>query len=389
MAITIRRPTLAVTDVSAPISQRSFIHALVFGPSGMGKTPYAAQWPKPLFLMADRNGENSLLRTNTPFVEIRNIEDFDEALEFLRREENNPDREYETIVLDTVSVFQSHVITDMCERLGIKTLRKQDWGEVGNEVRTRLARLKNLKYNIVISCHVKESGVKEGAYMSNLQGSLKDDIGAEFPFIIGLDRERIMLGAGEAAKPQDVLFAYFRPTALYPMSRTIDEALPLRLPVTFTPQDYQNIVDHLAAKAAEIQAANVSTIAPKQPSAAPAPQAAPASSQTPASDISGPASLQAPDSVERLAKRGAKAKATEEQAAAEPTLEESVDSHQEAVAVAAEAVGGTEISLEERVRSAKSRAEAIVLYNENQSVWTDELTNILKERTANEPGFAG
>jgi len=392
MPVTLKSPRLGAIGEGGDIATRNYIHAVVFGPSGMGKTPYAAQFPKPVFLMADRNGEQSLVMTNTPYMEVRSVEDFDEAIEMLEADQFNPDRRFETVVLDTVSVFQDHVAMNLVRRLNLKNMDGfKNWGELETEVKSRLARLQNMKYNIVVLCHVQDVfGAEDRELEPLLKGSVRQSLTREFPFVIGLWRKREMVGEGEDATPTDVLRAYFQPTALYPMARTPSRSLPESLPVTFSPDDFDQIRKYLDARAAELN--QVAQIAPMKPvrkpeapkpagTAGEAPVAAPALSSTPASDESGPVPLNLPASAERLAKKGKKEKEAVEVAEAEPTLEE-------AVAAVKEVLGGEEISLFDRVKATKSRSEALALYAENTDAFTDEMNAYIRDRIKNDPEFA-
>lgn len=401
MGITFKMPSLASPDEGASIRDRKWIQAVVFGPSGMGKTPFAAQFPRALFLMADRNGENSLLRTQTPYVPIRSVEDFDAALDEIRKEQFNENRQFDTIVLDTISVFQDHIVVNMLERLGLKNMEGfKNWGELEAELKTRLSRLQSLQYNIVVLCHVNDVfGAEDHEVEPLLKGGMKKSLTREFPYVIGLHRRKEMVleeGAVQA-EPRDVLYAITRPTTLYPMARTPDQAVPT-FKVSFSPKDYEFILDCTVEKVASLAAEAVirpeltqpATNVPPRPAAPPqaapaaapsAPKPAPATSTTPAGENSGPVSVAGNAQVDRLAARGAKAKANDAAAEAEQTLDEAVD-------VAKDVLGGTELSLFDQLKECTGRSQAVLLYKENQAAWTEELTAYMKERSANDPAFA-
>lgn len=74
---------------------------LLFGDPAAGKTPWAAQMPKPIFLAADRSAPASLAMSQTDYIEIHSEKAALDALTYLRRESTRPSFEYETVVIDT------------------------------------------------------------------------------------------------------------------------------------------------------------------------------------------------------------------------------------------------------------------------------------------------
>lgn len=217
---------------------------LILGTPGSGKTPFAAQFPDPFFLMADRGGENSLVLTRTPYVKIRSEADALEVITYLERESKRPSFIYKTVVLDTISVLQSHVIQEILRREGKKSLDDfRNWGELSSIMKGILNRLQNLPMHLVVLVHLKDKFDANGEIEPDLTGGLKVDLPKEFPYIghlhtdwdvvkvDGVDTKVVVRKIGWRAIPQ------------VPFLRSASNLLPPTTPVTFTPSDFDAIQD--------------------------------------------------------------------------------------------------------------------------------------------------
>ena len=84
-----------------------FIKCLVYGRSGIGKTPLIATAPKPLIISSEK-GLLSLKGKNIPVMMIENHEDLEEAYDFITT--NPKAKNFETIALDSISDIAEAVL---------------------------------------------------------------------------------------------------------------------------------------------------------------------------------------------------------------------------------------------------------------------------------------
>ena len=82
------------------------IKAVVYGFSGVGKTVLCATAPKPIILSAEK-GLLSLSGLDTPFIEIKSIQDIGNAFDYLKK-----DDVYETICIDSLSEVAETVLIE-------------------------------------------------------------------------------------------------------------------------------------------------------------------------------------------------------------------------------------------------------------------------------------
>lgn len=75
------------------------VKCIVYGGAGVGKTRLCATAPKPLLISAEQ-GLLSLSEVDVPFIEIKNLDDLDEAYNYIKK---NNSGQWETICLDSLS----------------------------------------------------------------------------------------------------------------------------------------------------------------------------------------------------------------------------------------------------------------------------------------------
>jgi len=99
-----------------------------YGRSGTGKTTLAASFPGPIILLDIRDeGTDSVHDVeNLDVREIEDQEDMEDAYYWLKK---NP-KAYKTVVIDTVSMWQQMVVTEIVGDKGRKGKRAGDWGSM-------------------------------------------------------------------------------------------------------------------------------------------------------------------------------------------------------------------------------------------------------------------
>lgn len=388
---------------------------LIFGAPGTGKTPFAAQAPDPIFLMADRNGPDSLVLTQTPFIPIRGEKDMLEALALLENEALRKAPRWKTVVFDTISVYQQHVLQEMLRKLGKDSPDDfREWGELTAKVTKVLHRLQNLDMSVIVLCHTKDKfNSEDGELEPNLVGGLKETLPREFSNI-GWARSKWAIQKGADGTEQRVLARSIRwkPTPKVQYLRSAAAMLPAETPINFEPADYQQLIDAFEVRAKEIGASSaevveetevkteteiaVESVEPKS-----GPVAAVKATELPKarakkSDAPAAASALSEDDAARRERVKAKqaARATETPASpttpatAEPVaepIETPADEHAEAVAVVEDVLEAEVVEsfdLIAAIDAATNADQLKTLWSENKDDWTPEHTARVKARKA-------
>ena len=182
--------------------------ALIYGPTGAGKTTFAGTWPKPFFIDTDKGGM-TLRKLHVPFLPIaygdKASEIVREVLDALASRkppfEKDADRPL-TIVFDSFTSLAEMVLQEtllwptrpgQVKRNPLNT--KPEWDDY-NAVKARLhdivLRCKDLGLNIVAICGEKlEKDEVLGTFVGkpNLVGGYRDLIGYDFDELLYLDTE--------------------------------------------------------------------------------------------------------------------------------------------------------------------------------------------------------
>ena len=241
MAIQIR--TTGFDEFIDP-SGGAYIKALISGEHGVGKTPSAACWPKPIFADCE-DGLMSVASKAVPYARIRSTADMDSLLAHLRRDSIKPadKREYQTIVLDTIDSYQRAAIQ---ERLRLE--RKEafagfaDWGWLESKMNLLIESLLNLKMNVVVNMHTKMAGGGDDdgprIEIPRLKGDIKDSIFQEFDLIGRMEKSYVSEGGERVEKRQ----IRWHSEPRFPNLRDRSGRLPKFTDVDFV-DDFQRIQD--------------------------------------------------------------------------------------------------------------------------------------------------
>lgn len=109
--------TLSGMIVARPIAVPRVV---VLGDSGVGKTTYAAKFPKPLVL----DVEFGLGAIDVPSIPIRSTDDFNRAVSALISEQH----EYQTVIIDSADWLEELMVRGICRENKAKSIADLEWG---------------------------------------------------------------------------------------------------------------------------------------------------------------------------------------------------------------------------------------------------------------------
>ncbi|MEK7523999.1 MAG: ATP-binding protein [Patescibacteria group bacterium] len=120
------------------------IKALIYGPSGAGKTVFAGTAPKAIYASAE-GGLLSIADKAPSFVDIKSLKDLVELHSYLSTEKHD----YETVVIDSISEINEIIKLEIEKRTG-KSMQLQDWGELSVKIRTLFRKFRDLPMNVLL-----------------------------------------------------------------------------------------------------------------------------------------------------------------------------------------------------------------------------------------------
>lgn len=225
----------------------AYLKALIMGDHGVGKTPSACSWPKPI--LADcENGRLSVASMGVPYADIRTSADMEALLDMMRRECLKPadKRQYETLIIDTFDSYQRKLIQ---ERL--KNERKEslsgwaDWGWLDGKMVALTEAILNLPMNVVVNLHTKDVSEEDGdesrlVQKARLKGDVKDSIFQDFD-LIGHMEQSYVADPEKKGERKRVRQIRWHSEPKYPALRDRSNRLPRFTEVTFTADDYWQI----------------------------------------------------------------------------------------------------------------------------------------------------
>lgn len=147
---------------------------LFYGRSGSGKTTLAASFPKPILLIDIKDeGDESISDVDgIEIAEPQTLEEFEGIFWFLKHHPRG--KRFKTVIIDTVTQLQALIVTDVGSRkskakfAGKKppgswgSMTKQDWGTVGEIMKTQIMNFRGLSSQTVFIAQEKMVDVDEG-----------------------------------------------------------------------------------------------------------------------------------------------------------------------------------------------------------------------------------
>jgi AAA domain len=128
------------------------ILTLLYGPPGIGKSTFASQAPRPIFLPVERSVDQLDVES---FPTPRTFEEFYRQVRTLNEEEHS----YQTIVIDTADALEALIWARVCAEYKVDSIEKPSYGNGFTRAKTIWRGLLNQlvdmneRFNIVILCH--------------------------------------------------------------------------------------------------------------------------------------------------------------------------------------------------------------------------------------------
>ncbi len=127
---------------------RSF---LLYGASGTGKTRLACQFPRPLVLACDPGSYGGMLSGAKYGPKYVLIQTYQQYLAILPQLKQDAGKEFDTLVVDSLTYFQRITMYDILSRSGKELPRFEDWGLCQERLRNLLMVLSALPCNFVVT----------------------------------------------------------------------------------------------------------------------------------------------------------------------------------------------------------------------------------------------
>lgn len=144
---------------SAKTAEQKDLKVLLYGPSGAGKTRFAATFPRPLFLDLE-NGLRSTLQVKSvlryPANPKRQITNFTQVQKFIELVKADENPQYDTIVVDSLTELQllihKHVVSQYdANRQYEDQMTMADYGKANRDFIDTIRDFLRLPYNIVFT----------------------------------------------------------------------------------------------------------------------------------------------------------------------------------------------------------------------------------------------
>lgn len=117
---------MSISLKSTQTYAQSGVKILVYGQAGAGKTTLIKTAPKPIILSAE-GGLLSLQDSDIPYIEIHNLDELGEAMNFLLQSKEG--QQFQTVALDSISEIAEVVLS--ASKIGLKDGRAA-YGEMNN-----------------------------------------------------------------------------------------------------------------------------------------------------------------------------------------------------------------------------------------------------------------
>ena len=123
--------------------QDQYIKALIYGPPKSGKTTFAGTAKNAVFASAE-GGLLSIAHKRPEFKDIKSIADLTELYNFLKKGEHK----YNTVVIDSITEINEIIKSDIEKKTG-RTVKDEDWDELGKRIRKVLRNFRDLPMHVV------------------------------------------------------------------------------------------------------------------------------------------------------------------------------------------------------------------------------------------------
>lgn len=152
--------------------ENSYIKALIYGPSGAGKTTFAATAPKPIFASSEK-GLMSIRHLSPQFAEINSLQDLKDLYNFLKNEKHD----FETVVIDSITEINDIIKTEI-ETRNKRNMQLQDWGILQKEIKDILRKFRDLPMHIIFLAQetTEKDEEKIVKYLPSLNGKSATEI---------------------------------------------------------------------------------------------------------------------------------------------------------------------------------------------------------------------
>lgn len=227
------------------------VKMLVLGGPGVGKTRMSSYWPKPIYADCEQ-GRASIADRGVAYAEIHSSRDMLDLLTHLKKMESTPkaQREYQTVVVDTVDGFQRSVKDEWLQKTNSGEFKGYDaWGYLDTKMTMLMTRLLNLDYNVIVLVHPKTTTIKQGEQEQvvntlQLEGSIRTTIFNDFDLVGRLGT----YWATEDGQKVEKRGLTFTPSSEWPFLKDRLAITPKWISVEFAETDYTQLFEALNAR---------------------------------------------------------------------------------------------------------------------------------------------
>jgi hypothetical protein len=189
------------------------VKCIIYGGPGVGKTRSIATAPSPIIISAEE-GLLSLMEVDIPYIEVKSLEDLNEAYNFLKKDAGQT---YKTIGLDSLSEIAEVLIA---QELPKHKDGRQAYAALAQAMIPMLKKFRDLKgVNTVFSCKKIDVKDEESGNVTTEMLLPGNVLGSQVPYIVDelfymdIDRKGIPY---LQVKPSRKVFAKDRSGALNP-----------------------------------------------------------------------------------------------------------------------------------------------------------------------------
>lgn len=180
------------------------LNALILGNPGSGKTLMASTFPNPFYASCE-GGLLSVRKRKVPSHEVKKSSEMDEIIRLMRQSPEVREKQLgmpvDTLVIDTLDNFQKLIKREILAQSGKSAPTMQEWGILGEKMRSYVAAIRGLDMNVVVTCHLKRLQDEDTGKVSIvplLEGGYRDEAPGDFD-IVGIleSKQRKVVVPGE------------------------------------------------------------------------------------------------------------------------------------------------------------------------------------------------